>query len=74
MNANDLIYFARIHLDSSNSSATFCLASAWIAREKQIESAARKWALRSLAHSVGILSPLWKEANDGKDVGLEVTL
>lgn len=45
-----------------NSSAAFCIDQSAIAAFRKDDAAARRWAIRSLAHSVGILHPAYKQA------------
>jgi hypothetical protein len=47
---------------AANSSAAFCLTEARERIAEGREDLAREWALRSLAHSVGIFAAEYKEA------------
>jgi hypothetical protein len=58
--ANKAIILARKHVakDQMNeSSARFCLAEALNAVEREDYDAAHRWAVKSLAYSVGIFHP-----------------
>lgn len=61
----EIIIAARKALDNpiQESSARFCLADAVQAVDRGERDVAYEWALRSLAYSVGIFSPIYKKFN-----------
>ncbi len=63
MNTSKILAAARKHLGGAmETSARECLEQAVRAEERSDYDAARRWALKSLAYSVGMFSPVYKEA------------
>lgn len=63
MQANQAIILARKHLGGDmESSARFCLADAIRLYDEGKYDYAKQWAIRSLAYSVGIFHPDYKQA------------
>lgn len=73
LDTNKVLTLARQHL-GTNSSARACMADAVKAHDSGDLNLAARWALRSLAHSVGILHPDYMRAFHASGVGGEVRL
>lgn len=67
MNTDTLINLARRHAveDKTGGSARFCLAEAVEQHAAGNYSGARRWAMKSLAHSVGVLHADYQKAERG---------
>jgi hypothetical protein len=63
MNVEDTIQLAGKHAsDNADGSDRFCLLQATKLQDEGRVELARTWALRSLAHSIGIFHPDYKQA------------
>ena len=73
LDTNKVLTLARQHL-TTNSLARACMASAVVAHDAGDLDLAARWALRSLAHSVGILHPDYTRAFNASGIPGEVRL
>jgi hypothetical protein len=66
MSTETVVIKARKHLGGTmESSARLCLANAVAALDRGDYDAARRWAVKSLAYSVGIFHADYKHATEG---------